>query len=301
MGLCIFWCHPENIEGSQNKNTNQEINLVLKNKKIGFIGGGNMAEAIIKGMLASSLIKASNIFVSEPSKSRQNFLISEYKIKMVKDNLDLVKKSDVLIVAVKPQIIQQVLNDIADQVDAKKLVISVAAGTPISQIEKGLSRGKKKKLCVVRTMPNTPAVVLEGVTAISCGKGVSKPDLKIAHEIFQAVGRTVEVPEEQIDAVTGLSGSGPAYIFMIIEALSDAGVKMGLSRDVANELTVQTVLGSALLVRESGTSPGELKNRVTSPGGTTIAGLHALEKGSLRATLMNAVEKATLRSKELAE
>ena len=273
---------------------------MLKNKKIGFIGGGNMAEAILKGMLSSKLVKASNIFISEPNKSRQTFLTAEFKVKAVKGNLDLVKKADVLIVAVKPQIIREVLKDIADQVDSKKLVISVAAGVPISQIENALSKGNKKKLCVVRTMPNTPSVVQEGVTAITAGKGVGKPDLKISHEIFQAVGRTVEVAEEQIDAVTGLSGSGPAYIFMIIEALSDAGVKMGLSRQVANELTVQTVLGSALLVRETGTSPGELKNRVTSPGGTTIAGLHALEKGSLRATLMNAVEKATLRSKELA-
>ena len=273
---------------------------MLKNKKIGFIGGGNMAEAILKGMLSSKLVKASNIFVSEPNKSRQTFLTNEFKVKAVKGNLDLVKKADVLIVAVKPQIIREVLKDIADQVDSKKLVISVAAGVPISQIENALSKGKNKKLCVVRTMPNTPSVVQEGVTAITAGKGVGKSDLKISHEIFQAVGRTVEVAEEQIDAVTGLSGSGPAYIFMIIEALSDAGVKMGLSRQVANELTVQTVLGSALLVRETGTSPGELKNRVTSPGGTTIAGLHALEKGSLRATLMNAVEKATLRSKELA-
>ena len=273
---------------------------MLKNKKIGFIGGGNMAEAILKGMLSSKLVKASSIFVSEPNKSRQTFLATEFKVKAVKGNLDLVKKADVLIVAVKPQIIREVLKDIADQVDSKKLVISVAAGVPISQIENALSKGNKKKLCVVRTMPNTPSVVQEGVTAITAGKGVGKSDLKISHEIFQAVGRTVEVAEEQIDAVTGLSGSGPAYIFMIIEALSDAGVKMGLSRQVANELTVQTVLGSALLVRETGTSPGELKNRVTSPGGTTIAGLHALEKGSLRATLMNAVEKATLRSKELA-
>jgi pyrroline-5-carboxylate reductase len=274
---------------------------VLKNKKIGFIGGGNMAEAIIKGILSSSLVKAGNIFVSEPNKSRQTFLTSEYKIKVVKGNLDLVKKSDVLILAVKPQIIRQVLNDIADQVDAKKLIVSVAAGVPIAQIEEALSVGKKKKLSVVRTMPNTPAVVQEGATAIAAGKGVSKADLKISHAIFQAVGRTVEVPEEQINAVTGLSGSGPAYIFMIIEALSDAGVKMGLSRDVAHELTVQTVLGSALLVRETGLLPGELKNRVTSPGGTTIEGLHALEEGGLRATLMNAVEKATLRSIELAK
>jgi len=273
---------------------------VLKNKKIGFIGGGNMAEAIIKGMLSSSTISGSNIFVSEPNKSRQKFLISEYKIKVMKDNLDLVKKTDVLIVAVKPQIIRQVLKDVTEHINEKKLVISVAAGVPISQIEKALSNSKKKKLSIVRTMPNTPSVVQEGVTAITAGKGVGKSDLKISHEIFQSVGRTVEVPEDQIDAVTGLSGSGPAYIFMIIEALSDAGVKMGLSRNVANELTIQTVLGSALLVRETGTSPGELKNRVTSPGGTTIAGLHALEKGSLRATLMNAVEKATLRSKELA-
>lgn len=273
---------------------------MLKNKKIGFIGGGNMAEAVIKGMLSSSLVKGTHIFVSEPNPDRQTFLASEYKIKAVKDNLELAKKSDVLIVAVKPQIIREVLSDIASQVDAKKLVVSVAAGVPVSQIEEALGPGKKKKLSVVRAMPNTPAVVQEGVTAITAGKGVSKLDLRISREIFQAVGRTVEVPEDQIDAVTGLSGSGPAYIFMVLEALSDAGVKMGLSRDVANELTVQTVLGSAMLARETGTSPGELKNQVASPGGTTIAGLHELEKGSLRAVLMNAVEKATLRSKELA-
>ena len=274
---------------------------MLKNKKIGFIGGGNMAEAMIKGLLSASFIEAKNVFVSEPSEAKRDTLHAEYKIKVSADNRELVKKCDIIILAVKPQIVQKVLRDIASLVGRDKLVISIAAGVPIAIMDDVLRGGKNKKFSIVRTMPNTPALVQEGVTAIASGEHVRKIDVKIAHRIFEAVGRTVDVEEDQLDAVTGLSGSGPAYIFMLIEALSDAGVKMGLSREVANMLTIQTVLGSAKLARESGKHPGELKDMVTSPAGTTISGLHALEEGSFHTTLMNAVEDATLRSRELGQ
>ncbi len=272
---------------------------MLKNKKLGFIGGGNMAEAMIKGLLSASFIEAKSIFVSEPSEQKRDALHAEYKIKVTADNRELTKKCDILILAVKPQILKEVLHDIRTLVGSDKLVISIAAGVPISIMDGVLRGDSNKKFSVVRTMPNTPALVQEGVTAIASGKHVSKTDIKIAHRIFEAVGCTVDVEEGHLDAVTGLSGSGPAYIFMLIEALSDAGVKMGLSREVANILTIQTVLGSAKLARESGKHPGELKDMVTSPAGTTIAGLHALEEGGLRTTMMNAVEDATLRSREL--
>ncbi len=274
---------------------------MLKNKKIGFIGGGNMAEAMIKGLLSASFIEAKNVFVSEPSEAKRDTLHAEYKIKVSADNRELVKKCDIIILAVKPQIVQKVLRDIASLVGRDKLVISIAAGVPIAIMDDVLRGGKNKKFSIVRTMPNTPALVQEGVTAIASGEHVRKIDVKIAHRIFEAVGCTVDVEEDQLDAVTGLSGSGPAYIFMLIEALSDAGVKMGLSREVANTLTIQTVLGSAKLARESGKHPGELKDMVTSPAGTTISGLHALEEGSFHTTLMNAVEDATLRSRELGQ
>ena len=258
-----------------------------------------MAEAMIKGLISASFVESKNIFVSDVVSERLEFLHSEYKVKTVPDNRELVEKSDILILAVKPQVVKKVLENVRDLIDAKKLVVYMAAGVPISTILAVLKTGQDRKYNIVRTMPNTPALVQEGVTAIAAGENVSKADIQIAHRLFEAVGKTVDVDEVHLDAVTGLSGSGPAYIFMIIEALSDAGVKMGLSRDVSNILTIQTVLGSAKLAQESGKHPGELKDMVTSPGGTTISGLHTLEAGGLRTTLMNAVESATKRSREL--
>ena len=260
-----------------------------------------MAEALVNGLVSASFIDAKSIFVSEPTQSKRDALHAKYKIKVTDDNHELVKKCDILILAVKPQIMKKVLADIRPLVGTDKLLISVAAGVPIFIMDEVLRGDSKKKFSVVRTMPNTPALVQEGVTAIASSKHVSKADIKIAHRIFEAVGCTVDVDEDQLDAVTGLSGSGPAYIFMLIESLSDAGVKMGLSREVANTLTIQTILGSAKLARETGKHPGELKDMVTSPAGTTIAGLHALEEGGLRTTMMNAVEDATLRSRELGQ
>jgi len=272
---------------------------VLSNKKIGFIGGGNMAEAIIKGLVSSKAVASKNISASDISSDRLRYLQLEYKVQTCKDNLSAAENSDIVVLAVKPQIMDKILEELSGLNLDKKLIISVAAGYPISNIESILEGNGKKKVKVIRTMPNTPSLVLEGATAIAPGKNVSKTDLKLAHSMFSAVGKSVEVTEKQIDAVTGLSGSGPAYIFMIMEALADGGVKMGLSRDVANTLAIQTVLGSAKLAQESGEHPGALKDKVASPGGTTIAGVHALECGGLRATLIDAVETAALRSEEL--
>jgi len=274
---------------------------VLKGKKLGFIGGGNMAEAMIRGLTSAAFIEGKNILVFDPRPERLDFLHREYRIKPAAGNRDLVDKSDIVILAVKPQIVKQVLLDIGGCVAERHLVISIAAGVPISIIEDTLAEGGCTSSAVVRTMPNTPALVGRGVTAIASGTQVSKTDVKIAHRVFEAIGTTVDVDEVHLDAVTGLSGSGPAYIFLIIEALSDAGVKMGLPRDVANALTLQTVLGSAELAAKSGKHPGELKDMVTSPAGTTISGLHTLEAGGLRTTLMDAVEASTLRSRKLGE
>ena len=272
---------------------------MLTNKKLGFIGGGNMAEALVKGLLASSLVASKNIFISDLIADRLEYLSKEYKVKTTGDNRELVEKSDIVVLAVKPQTVKKVIESFSDLVDSNKNIISVAAGISINLIEDTLDAEGKKKISVIRTMPNTPALVQEGATAICGSKHSSKLDIKIAHHIFKAIGQTVDIEEIHMDAVTGLSGSGPAYIFMIIEALSDAGVKVGLSREVSNTLTIQTILGSAKLARDSGKHPGELKDMVTSPGGTTISGLHMLEEGGIRNALMNAVEMATQRSKEL--
>lgn len=258
-----------------------------------------MAEAMVKGLIAASFIEPKNIIVSDAVPERLDLIHREYKVKVTSDNRELVGKSDILILAIKPQVIKEVLSGIHDLVTEKHLVISIAAGVSIKTIEELLRLDDSRKVGVVRTMPNTPALVQEGVTALAPCKHVSKADLQVAHRIFEAVGKTVDVHERHLDAVTGLSGSGPAYIFMVIEALSDAGVEMGLSRHVSDILTMQTVLGSAKLALETGKHPGELKNMVASPGGTTIAGIHTLEAGGLRPTLMNAVEAATRRSMEL--
>ncbi len=268
---------------------------MLKKKKVAFIGAGNMAEALIKGLLKASFIDPRNIWASDVRNERLDYLKGLYKIKTTTDNSEAVQKADIVILAVKPQILSKVVRGIIDVLDESKLVISIAAGVSISKIQKVGDR----KLRIIRAMPNTPALVQAGATALTYSENASQEDIKIAKQIFDAVGKTVIVDEDLIDAVTGLSGSGPAYIFLIIDSLADAGVKMGLSRDVSMTLSVQTVLGAAKLVIETGKHPGQLKDMVTSPGGTAISGLHTLEEGGLRTTMINAVEVATLRSKEL--
>jgi pyrroline-5-carboxylate reductase len=270
---------------------------VTREKKIGFIGAGNMAEALIKGLISKRIVDPENISASDVSAQRLNHVGKNYGIKIVTDNRNLISRNDIIILAVKPGDVYPVLDEIRDQLNSRKVLVSIAAGVRLSKIEKRLKRGSR----VVRVMPNTPALILEAASALSKGKFATDKDLDCAKALFDAVGETAIVKEELMDAVTGLSGSGPAYIFMIIEALSDAGVKVGLNRELAQSLTIQTLIGAAKLVKESGKHPGRLKDMVASPGGTTIAGIHALEKGRLRGILMDAVEAATRRSKELGD
>lgn len=263
---------------------------------VGFIGAGNMAEALIRGLIAARVTEASDILASEPRAERRHEITQLYGIRLTGDNVEVAKQADILVLSIKPQVMTRVLDEIGAHVKPSALVISIAAGVPLAVIEGHLPRAR-----VVRTMPNTPALVGAAATAIAAGGHATSEDLAAAQRIFESVGLTVILDESQMDAVTGLSGSGPAYIFLIIEALSDAGVKVGLSRHVAQSLAAQTVLGSAKLLIETNEHPGRLKDMVTSPGGTAIAGLHTLEAGGLRTTLMNAVEVATNRSRELGE
>jgi pyrroline-5-carboxylate reductase len=264
-------------------------------KKIAFLGGGNMAEALVKGLIAAGTAKPAQILVADPSADRLEHLSKTYGVTARKANADAAREADVVVLSVKPQVVQKVTAEIAPVVDETKLVVSIAAGITIGSIEQSLSG----KVRIIRVMPNTPALVLAGAAALAGGNHATGEDLALAQELFNSVGRAVIVEEKLMDAVTGLSGSGPAYVFMIIDALSDAGVKAGLARPLALELAAQTVFGSAKMVLETGEHPARLRDMVTSPGGTTIEGLHALEKGKLRATLMNAVEAATARSREL--
>ncbi len=265
------------------------------NGKIAFLGGGNMAEALIKGMLKAGVVRPEQVLVNDVSAERLEYLKKTYGIIIEKSTKDAAAAASISLLCVKPQVIDVVLSKIAPAADGNKLVISIAAGVPVGRIEKMLNKEPR----VVRVMPNTPALVLAGAAGIAPGSRATADDIALVQEIFGAVGRSVVVEEKLMDAVTGLSGSGPAYVFVIIDALSDAGVKAGLPRPLALELAAQTVLGSAKMVLETKEHPGKLRDMVTSPGGTTIEGLHALERGRLRATLMNAVEAATARSKEL--
>lgn len=268
---------------------------MLNDKYLVFIGGGNMGEAIIKGITAAGLVRAQQITVTDIIEKRLAYLHDTYAIQALLDHTTAVAQADLVILAVKPQDIAQAIRQIAPAVDQRKLVISIAAGVPTAKIEAAF----EKTVRVVRVMPNTPALVLAGAAALCPGSHATPDDLDVARALFDAVGKTVMVSEPLMDAVTGLSASGPAYIFVLIEALADGGVKMGLSRDIALTLAAQTVYGSAKLLLETGLHPGELKDRVASPGGTTIAGLHALEARAFRAAVIEAVERATLRSQEL--
>jgi len=271
---------------------------MLNSKKIGFIGAGNMGEALIGGIIGSDSSSPENIICSDVSKERLEFIKETYGIRTTTDNSEVASLSDIVIYAVKPQIMAVVLRETADKLDMSKLIISIAAGVPMAAIEGALG----KELRLIRVMPNVAALVKEGAAVIASGKHALKEDIELAMSIFNSVGKSIFLGENYLmDAVTGLSGSGPAYIFLIIDALADAGVKVGLSRKDSIALATQTVLGSARMLLETGAHPGQLKDMVTSPGGTAIAGLHNLEKGGLRTTLINAVEAATNRSKELGE
>ena len=268
---------------------------ILAAQTIGFVGAGNMAEALIRGLVRGQHIAAGNVVASAPRQERLDELAKAYGIEVTTDNGAVADRCNVVVLSVKPQILDKVLREIGDRLRPGTLLISIAAGVDTATIEQAVSDGVR----VVRAMPNTPALVGAGATAVSAGSRASAPDLATARALFDAVGISIELDEGQLDAVTGLSGSGPAYIFLILEALADAGVKVGLARRNAQRLAAQTVMGSAKLLLETDEHPGKLKDMVTSPGGTAIAGLHTLEQGGLRTTLINAVETATKRAREL--
>jgi pyrroline-5-carboxylate reductase len=268
----------------------------MKTQTLGFLGAGNMAAALIKGLLHAG-VSPNQIVASDVKTERLDQLAAAHGIRTTRDNLTLVRDCSVVVLSVKPQVIDKVLTEIGGEVRPQQLIVSIAAGVPIEAIEARLPAGAR----VVRSMPNTPATVQAGATAIAGGAHAREDDLRIARELFEAVGRVVVLDESLLDAVTGLSGSGPAYVMLIIEAMADGGVKVGLHRDTALVLAAQTVYGSARLLLETGEHPGRLKDMVTSPGGTAIAGLHTLESGALRRTLIDAVEAATKRSVELGE
>ncbi len=266
-------------------------------KKIAFLGSGNMAEALVKGLLASGTAVASEILCAEPRAERREELRGRYRVEVTGDNVAAAEQADIVLLSVKPQTMDALLEEIAPAIDHKKLVVSIAAGVPIAAIAGKLGAGVR----IVRTMPNTPALVGAGATALARGAHATDDDLTQALSLFEAVGTVVVVDEPMLDAVTGLSGSGPAFVFLAIEALADGGVKVGLARPIAMALAAQTVMGAAKLVLESGEHPGRLKDQVTSPGGTAIAGVHALEQGGFRSSLIAAVEVATRRSRELGQ
>lgn len=265
--------------------------------KIGFIGGGKMAEALIKGILKAKLVDPRHVMVVDPDLARREILRDNYAV-VATDEAEMVwKECRIIVLAVKPQVMGKLLNGSRDFVTGDHLIISIAAGIPIKFIEENLAGIGCR---VIRVMPNTPAIVLEGASALSPGARATSDDMTVAKQIFDAVGTSVVLDELYLDAVTGLSGSGPAYVFTFIESLIDAGLKVGLSQPVARALVLQTVLGATTLAMESGEHPAQLRAMVTSPGGTTIAGLHCLERAGFRGVIMDAVEAATIRSRELA-
>lgn len=262
---------------------------------VAFLGAGNMARALLRGCVLRAHIPPEQLAATDVMPEASARLASELGIRTFSTNAEACAWSTVIVLAVKPQVLPAVLPEIAPYVTPEQLVISIAAGVTAGRISAGLGGHKR----VVRAMPNTPALVGEGATAIAAGPGLSPEDLAEAETLFRSVGTVVRVGESAMNAVTGLSGSGPAYGFIAIEALADAGVRVGLPRDVALQLAAQTLLGASRLVLESGEHPARLKDMVTSPGGTTIAGVAALERAGYRSALISAVEAATARSEEL--
>ncbi len=265
--------------------------------KIGFLGAGKMATALAQGFVNSQLVGAKQMFAADPFDAARKHFAAATGAKTFSANLDVAKSATVLILATKPDQVAAALAEISGAFTKKHLVISIAAGVTLAKLEAALPVGAR----VIRVMPNTPALVGAGASGFALGKNATAADAELAKKLLSAVGIAMQVKENLLDAVTGLSGSGPAYVYQFIEALSDGGVAAGLPRDIATKLAAQTVLGGAKMVLETGQHPGALKDQVTSPGGTTIEGLHELEKGKLRATVMSAVRAATEKSKKLGQ
>jgi pyrroline-5-carboxylate reductase len=264
---------------------------------IGFLGAGKMATALARGFVRAEIVFPKEIIASDLSEAARAAFTKETGAKTTASSTDVLKFASVLILAVKPDQVAGVLAEQCGNFKSEYLLISIAAGVTLAKMEAALPAGAR----VIRVMPNTPALVGEAAAAFALGKAATAADGELAKKLLSAVGVAFQVKETLLDAVTGLSGSGPAYVYQFIEALSDGGVAAGLPRDIATKLAAQTVLGAAKMVLETGQHPGALKDQVTSPGGTTIEGLHELEKGKMRATVMSAVRAATEKSKKLGQ
>ena len=264
---------------------------------IGFLGAGKMATALAKGFIRAEIVFPKEIIAGDPSEIALKNFAKETGVKTAASNAEVLKFANIAILAVKPDQAAGVLAGLRGSFTKQHLLISIAAGVTIAKLEAALPAGAR----VIRVMPNTPALVGESASAFALGQSATAADGELAKKLLSAVGVAFQVKENLLDAVTGLSGSGPAYVYQFIEALSDGGVASGLPRDIATKLAAQTVLGGAKMVLETGQHPGALKDQVTSPGGTTIEGLHELEKGKLRAAVMSAVRAATEKSKKLGQ
>ena len=268
---------------------------MLDGKKIGFIGAGKMGSSIIAGILSNGIVDPDSIIASASSKESLERLEKNFSIRTTPENREVVNKSDIIFLAVKPQVMKKVLEEISAFVRPEKLLISIAAGIPTSTYEEFFPPGTK----IVRSMPNIAATVQQSASAVCRGVSASDDDVSVAIEILSAVGSAIEVPEKLMDVITGLAGSGPAFIFPVIEGMADGAVMEGLDRKNAIILAAQAVLGAAKLVLDTELHPGALKDMVTSPGGTTIQGIHSLEESGVRAAFINAVKRSTDKSREL--
>ena len=268
----------------------------LTGKKVAFLGAGKMGGIILQALLKSGMLSTKLTCATVAHEERAKALTAKLKVKAGTNNVEAARGADIIVLGVKPQVVEDVMREISGVVTPKQLIISVAASVPTAMIEKNLP----PNVPVVRVMPNTPCIMGEGMTAICKGKHASASDVALTSRMFDVVGRTVVVDEKHMDAVTALSASGPAYIYVILESLAEAGVKVGLPRDIATLLAAQTTLGAAKVVLETGDHPALLKDAVTTPAGCTIDALMELEEGKLRVTLIKAVVKAAQRAKELA-
>lgn len=269
--------------------------MMAELQKITFVGSGAMGEAMIRGIIAQDLVAAPRIFASDPVAARREQMKSQFGVSTTDSNRNAVHDTDIVILSVKPQILPKVMAELKGQIPANALVLSIVAGVPIASMQAGLGHDR-----IVRTMPNTPAQVGKGMTVWVATPSVTPEQRKLTQQILNALGEHVMVEDEHyLDMATGLSGSGPGYIFLLIEAMIDAGVHIGFSRADAQKMVLQTIDGSVELVRSTGLHPAELRNRVTSPAGTTAAGLFELEQSGLRAAVLRAVQAAYHRSEEL--
>jgi pyrroline-5-carboxylate reductase len=269
---------------------------VMPGLRVAVLGAGKMGGILLQAFLKNNLLAPDQIFATVQHAERAQALSAQFGVEITTDNLAAAQQADVILLGVKPTQVPALIQQIKPALSPKKTVLSFAASVKTRSIEEGAGC----ELAVIRAMPNTPAMLAAGITALCSGRFVSAEQMAVAQKIFQTVGRTVVVDEKHMDAVTGLSGSGPAFLYIIIEALAEAGVNVGLPRDVATLLAAQTTLGSARMVLETGYHPALLKDAVTTPAGCTVDGILELEEGGLRVTLIKAVKRATQRAKELA-